>query len=97
VPDGVPTEAAAAARDTLGGAAAAASELPTGPAEALLATARAAFTDGLRLAAVVGAVIVLSAAVLAAVLLRKVPPTTSRTTPEGETAETAEQRSVHTA
>lgn len=49
---GVPTQAAEAARDTLGGATGVAEQLPP----ALLATAADAFTEGLRLAAGVSAV-----------------------------------------
>ncbi|MBA9004945.1 MFS transporter [Thermomonospora cellulosilytica] len=74
-PAGVPAEAEQAARDTLGGAAEAASRLPGGLGDALLATAREAFTGGLHLAAAAAAVLVAVAAVLTAVLLRGVPAT----------------------
>ncbi|WP_084959982.1 MFS transporter [Thermoactinospora rubra] len=82
VPDGVAPGAAEAARDTLGAAAEVAGDLPAGPGGALLDAARAAFTGGLQVAAVAGAVIVVVAAVLAAVYLRHVPPTARESEPE---------------
>jgi MFS transporter, DHA2 family, multidrug resistance protein len=69
-PDGVPPEAAEAARDTLGGAVAAADELPDQLAAGLLDAAREAFTQGLQLAAITSAAIILGMAILAVVLLR---------------------------
>jgi len=72
VPAGVPPEAAAAARDTLGGALAAAGQLPDQPGAALLDTARDAFTQGLHLAFAISAVAAIGTAILAAVLLRGV-------------------------
>ncbi|MGH3933064.1 MAG: MFS transporter [Pseudonocardiaceae bacterium] len=68
VPAGVPTEAAEAARDTLGGATGAADQLPA----TLLATAGEAFTDGLQVAAAVSAVALAALAVASAVVLRRV-------------------------
>jgi MFS transporter, DHA2 family, multidrug resistance protein len=76
VPAAVPGEAAAAARDTLGGAVAAAGQLPDQLGAALLAAAREAFTQGLQLAFAVSAVIAVGIAVLAATLLRSVRPGT---------------------
>jgi DHA2 family multidrug resistance protein-like MFS transporter len=71
-PDGaIPHEAAVAARDTLGGAVAAAGQWA--PGAALLDTARNAFTHGLQVAAQVSAVIVLGTAVLVTLSLRHVP------------------------
>ncbi|MEU5980347.1 MFS transporter [Streptomyces sp. NPDC047315] len=70
---GVPEDAPAEARDTLGGALAAAERLPQG-ADALVATARAAFTSGLQWAALVSAGFALVTAALVWVLLRHVPP-----------------------
>ncbi|MFH8570258.1 MFS transporter [Streptomyces sp. NPDC017993] len=61
------SEAAEAARSTLGGAKGAAGELP---AEVLTAAGQA-FTDGLRVAAAVGAVALVAGAVAAAVVLRR--------------------------
>jgi MFS transporter, DHA2 family, multidrug resistance protein len=74
VPAGVPPQAAAAARDTLGGAVAAAAQLPDQLGQALLAAARQAFTQGLHLAFAVSAGAAIAVAVLAVVLLRRVPP-----------------------
>jgi DHA2 family multidrug resistance protein-like MFS transporter len=64
----VTPEAAEAARDTLGGAAGVAEQLPPG----LLVTAGNAFTDGLQLAAAVSAVALAGVAVVAAIVLRRV-------------------------
>jgi len=62
--------AAEAARHTLGGAAETARHLPESLGEALLRLARAAFTDGLQLAAVISAVLLLVLAILAVTFLR---------------------------
>ncbi len=70
VPPAVPPEAAEAARGTLGGALAATAQLPDQLGAALLGTAREAFTQGLRLTAVVSAVTVMVTALMAAVVLR---------------------------
>ena len=72
IPDGVPTEAAIAARDTLGGALAAAGQLAAPLNAELVLAARAAFTHAMVCVAVVSAVIALSTAVAAAVFLRHV-------------------------
>jgi MFS transporter, DHA2 family, multidrug resistance protein len=74
IPAGVPSEAAAAARDTLGGAVAAAQQLPDQLGVALLDAARQAFTHGLHLTAASSAAVAAGLAVLAAVLLRGVGP-----------------------
>jgi DHA2 family multidrug resistance protein-like MFS transporter len=67
VSTGVPPNAAAAVRDTLGGAVGASGELPAG----LLDAATAAFTHGLELAAGVGAILALAMALVTAVVLRE--------------------------
>jgi DHA2 family multidrug resistance protein-like MFS transporter len=69
VPAGVPPDAADAARDTLGGAVVAAEQLGGELGAALLDAARQAFTQGMRLTAVVSAVLSVALAVLAAALL----------------------------
>jgi MFS transporter, DHA2 family, multidrug resistance protein len=74
VPAGVPDQAAAAARDTLGGAVDAAGQLPDQLGTALLEVAREAFTQGLHVAAAVSAAAALAFAVLVVVLLRGVHP-----------------------
>jgi DHA2 family multidrug resistance protein-like MFS transporter len=73
LPAGIPSEAAAIARDTLGGAVGVAAQLPQGAGTALLAAAREAFTLGLQLTAALSAVVAVGIAVLATVLLRAVP------------------------
>src|SRR5215207_659093 len=70
VPTDVPPAAAKAARDTLGGAVAAAEELPDPLGAELLDAAREAFTQALQLTAITSAVIVVGVAILAAVVLR---------------------------
>ena len=74
IPDGIPAEAAAAARDTLGGALAVAGQLSQQVGAALLDTARDAFTRGLRVTAMTSAVIAIGMAVLVMVLLRHIRP-----------------------
>jgi DHA2 family multidrug resistance protein-like MFS transporter len=64
VPADVPHGAADAARDNLGTAAAAAEALPGSLADPLLEAARAAFTSGFRLTAIVSAVLMVLIAVL---------------------------------
>ncbi|ROP36362.1 hypothetical protein [Saccharothrix texasensis] len=82
MPSGVPAEAA----DSLSGALSAAAGLPEAAARALVESARAAFTSGLDVAAVVAAVLVAGAAVLAVTVLRDVP-TTAAPTAEPATAD----------
>ena len=72
VPAGVPPGAAEAARDTLGGAVAAAEQLPDRLGAPLLDAAREAFVQGLHVTAVISAVIAMSLAILVTVLLRYV-------------------------
>ncbi|MFJ2649429.1 MFS transporter [Streptomyces sp. NPDC087420] len=69
-PPGVPADAATAAHESLGGAAAAASTLPPAHATALVGAAQDAFVEGMRLAAGAGAVVLLAASVAAFFLLR---------------------------
>ncbi|MCQ0022017.1 MFS transporter [Streptomyces somaliensis DSM 40738] len=73
-PRGVPADAAAAAHESLGGAVEAASALPERSAEALVTAAQYAFVDGLRIAAAVGAAVLLATAAAAWVLLRDQDP-----------------------
>jgi DHA2 family multidrug resistance protein-like MFS transporter len=67
---GLAPDAATAARDTLGGAVGVASTLPAGTADTLLAVARAAFVDGMHVAAAIAGVIGLGLATFAYVTLR---------------------------
>jgi MFS transporter, DHA2 family, multidrug resistance protein len=70
VPTLLPPEAADAARGTLGGALAAAGQLPDQLAAELLSTARNAFVQAFELTAAIGAVGLLITAIMAAVMLR---------------------------
>ncbi|MEV0285761.1 MFS transporter [Kribbella sp. NPDC050820] len=67
---GVPADAPDAARDTLSGAVAAADRLPGPAAEQLLSLARDAYTNGVQLAVVVSAAIVILLGVATATLVR---------------------------
>jgi DHA2 family multidrug resistance protein-like MFS transporter len=71
LPAGVPSEAAAAAHDTLGGAVAAASQLPEQLGTKLLDVAHEAFTQGLQLTFAISAAVAVGTAILVAVLLRR--------------------------
>jgi len=71
---GIPAQAAAAARESLAGATAAAQSLPEQLAAALLASAREAFTSGLHTVAVVAAILLSGVAVLIVTGLRHLPP-----------------------
>ena len=71
---GVPPTAMDAARDTLGGAATIAASLPERTGVALLAAARAAFTDAVVLTATLSAALVVVAAIVTTVVLRDVRP-----------------------
>jgi DHA2 family multidrug resistance protein-like MFS transporter len=75
LPAGVPSQARAAARDTLGGAVGVAQQLPAGVGAALLAAARESFTTGLQVTAGISAVVAVGIAVVATVMLRGVPTT----------------------
>jgi DHA2 family multidrug resistance protein-like MFS transporter len=73
VPADAPPETAEAAHNTLGGAVAAAGQLPDRVGADLLETAREAFTHGLHLTAITSAALALGMAILAVALLRHVP------------------------
>jgi MFS transporter, DHA2 family, multidrug resistance protein len=73
LPAEAPSQAAAIARETLGGAVGAAARLPEDVGAALLAAAREAFVQGLQLTAALSAAVAVGIAVLATVLLRGVP------------------------
>jgi DHA2 family multidrug resistance protein-like MFS transporter len=72
IPAAVPPEEADAARDTIGGAVAAADDLPEPLAAQVLDAAREAFTQGLQAAALASAVVAAVTAVLTMILLRHV-------------------------
>jgi DHA2 family multidrug resistance protein-like MFS transporter len=74
LPAGVPTTAAAAARDTLGGAIGIAQQLPSQVGDALMQVARGAFVQGMQVAAGISLIVAIGVAILALVMLRHVPP-----------------------
>ncbi|MGH2561181.1 MAG: MFS transporter [Thermomicrobiales bacterium] len=74
VPAGVSPEAAATARDTLGGAVAVSDTLPAPIGTALLDSAREAFVQGLQLTSTIGAIVLAGTAILAVVVLRGAGP-----------------------
>ncbi len=71
VPDGVPPEAAEAARSTLGGALAVARRLPDHVGAELLAAARDAFGQAFELTVAISAIVSLATAIGATLLLRR--------------------------
>ena len=73
MPDGLTAEQTAIARDTLGGASEVSDQVPAAIGTSLLETAREAFTQGLQVTAITGAILLAGLAVLTAVLLRDVP------------------------
>jgi DHA2 family multidrug resistance protein-like MFS transporter len=72
LPPGLPPGAAAAAKDTLGGAVQVGAELPHQLGDPLILAARGAFTDGLHLAAFISALATMGLAVFVWVTLRHV-------------------------
>ena len=72
LPAGVPADAAAIARDTLGAAAGVAEQLPAQLGGAVLEVARHAFVAGMQLTTAIAAVVAVGVAVLAVVMLRNV-------------------------
>ncbi|MFI7066063.1 MFS transporter [Kribbella sp. NPDC050124] len=73
VPDGMPPDATAVAKDSIAGAVAAAPGLPADASGVLLTSARAAFTDGLHIIAIVSVVIFVALAVVARIGLGHLP------------------------
>jgi MFS transporter, DHA2 family, multidrug resistance protein len=71
LPAGASTDAAEAARDTLGAAVAARDELPGELGERLIDAAQEAFTEALQIAAALSAAVALTAAILAGTLVRR--------------------------
>jgi DHA2 family multidrug resistance protein-like MFS transporter len=72
LPAGIPAEAAATARETLGGAVGVAQQLPDGMGAALLDVAREAFVQGLHIAAGISGVVAIVAAIIAVMVFRGV-------------------------
>ncbi|MGH3864309.1 MFS transporter [Actinokineospora sp.] len=74
LPAGLNAETAEITKDSLAGATVAAGKLPAGEADALLAPARDAFTDGVQTVATIGAILLATMAVVVAVKLKHVAP-----------------------
>ncbi|HET6751654.1 MAG TPA: MFS transporter [Actinomycetes bacterium] len=92
LPRGVPPEVDAAAHDTLGSAVAAAAQLPSELAGAVVAAARDAFVAGMQLSSLIAAVLATGVAVMALVALRKEVPATTATPDEAADQELARSR-----
>jgi MFS transporter, DHA2 family, multidrug resistance protein len=73
LPAGIPAQAAAVARDTLGGAVGVAARLPASAGVALVDAAREAFARGMQLTVSLSATVAVVVAVMATILLREVP------------------------
>jgi MFS transporter, DHA2 family, multidrug resistance protein len=73
LPAGIPAQAAAIARDTLGGAVGVAARLPGSAGQALLEAAQEAFIAGMQLTVSLSATVAVVVAVMATVLLHAVP------------------------
>jgi MFS transporter, DHA2 family, multidrug resistance protein len=73
LPAGIPGQAAAVARDTLGGAVGVAAHLPSSAGLALLDAAQQAFVRGMQLTVSLSATVAVVVAVMATILLRAVP------------------------
>jgi DHA2 family multidrug resistance protein-like MFS transporter len=74
LPSAVPVEAAAVARDTLGGAAGVAERITGELGATVLAVARGAFVEGMQVVATISVVLAVGVAVLTVVMLRHVRP-----------------------
>lgn len=90
VPAEIPADAARAAHDTLGGAVTVAGQLPGRLGEQLLETTRAAFTDGMHVAAVVGLACMIAGSVAAYRLMKHLPAAPDRADGEDASREGAE-------
>jgi len=84
VPAGVPADAAVVARDTLGGAVGIAQELPGRIGVELMEVARAAFVQGMIVAAAISAILAVAVALVAIGTLRNVDPAAAETGPATE-------------
>jgi DHA2 family multidrug resistance protein-like MFS transporter len=94
LPVGVPAEAAAAARDTLGGAVAVAQQLPDELGTAVIGVARDAFVQAMQVASTISAVLAVGVAILAVVMLRNVGSGDDREA-AADAADSAVDRSTH--
>jgi len=76
LPSGLTADAAATARDTLGGAVKVAALLPDSVGAALLDVSRGAFVQAMQVAATISAVVAVAVAIFAVAMLRSVPSST---------------------
>jgi DHA2 family multidrug resistance protein-like MFS transporter len=88
LPDSIPAEAAARARDTLGAAMAVADRLPGALGSTVIDAARDAFVAGVQLTAAIAAVIAVAVAVLSVVVLRTHGAASTETDAEADCTET---------
>ncbi len=99
LPAGIPAEAAASARDTLGGAVAVAQQLPGELGTAVIGVARDAFVQGMQVASTISALLAVGLAILAVVMLRNVGSGEDREAAAeadaGAAAEAASDRTSH--
>ncbi|BCB74065.1 MFS transporter [Phytohabitans flavus] len=91
IPGSVPAEAADAARESIAGALPVAAQLGSPVGVELLESARAAFTQGMNVVALVAAVLFAVLAVVAVLGLRQVPPTSGMPMPGGPPPSEEEQ------
>jgi MFS transporter, DHA2 family, multidrug resistance protein len=89
LPSGLSADAGRTAAESIGGALSVANDLPAGMGADLIASARAAFTVGLNVAGVVGAVVLSALAVVSVTAFRHIAPT-GATVPDGEEYEDSE-------
>ena len=82
LPAGCPADAAATARDTLGGAVKVAASLPDSLGSAVLDVSRGAFVQAMQVAATISAVVAVAVAIFAVTMLRQVPSETTHGTPK---------------
>ncbi len=92
LPAGVPAQAAATARDTLGGAVAVADQLPGRLGAEVLQAARDAFVQGMRVSTAIAAAVAVGLAIMVTVALRDRSAATTATT--ATTAEAAAETPV---
>jgi DHA2 family multidrug resistance protein-like MFS transporter len=86
LPQGISPEIAEAAQETLGGAVAAAAQLPDAVGAALLNVAHGAFVQGMQLSAIIATVGFVGLAILTSIMLRNVGGSEGGHAEEGETA-----------
>jgi MFS transporter, DHA2 family, multidrug resistance protein len=99
LPAGVPVQAEAVVRDTLGSAVAVAGQLPDRLGSAVIDTAREAFVHGMQLTSGIATIVAVGLAILAVVMLRShgVPPSDPDVDAPRERAMHAPEQGAHVA